>query len=268
MSTVTLSNEFARSFDAKEWAQAFVEHVQQNPAIATDEGTMLGWFANAIMRGYDEAKYDEEKRQVENGRIQFEASIPGGATAIAIDGGKDEGGRLKLDVSGDYLLPLVALTSLRGRVLHVTIVPQPPPAAKPKPDDDGQTKLFPAQGEDRQSITDQAAAATERGFVDPEVPAPGATAPTDMPGVGDAPLPDHVHKFNVEGVCEECGEPKWTEEEEQAPTIVQPPTEVDEAHSTGPGNTQRRAGVGSARAHRVRRNVLRKGSRRRKAVGR
>lgn len=50
------STHFWRSFDAQAWARAFVEHVQKNPSIATDEGTMIGWFANAIMRGYDEAK--------------------------------------------------------------------------------------------------------------------------------------------------------------------------------------------------------------------
>jgi len=42
------------SFDAQVWAQEFVHLVEANPAIATDEGTMIGWFANALMRGYDE----------------------------------------------------------------------------------------------------------------------------------------------------------------------------------------------------------------------
>jgi hypothetical protein len=31
---------------------------KENPSIPTDEGTMLGWFANAIMAGYDHAKND------------------------------------------------------------------------------------------------------------------------------------------------------------------------------------------------------------------
>ena len=46
--------DFAQSFDAVVWAKAFVEHVNANPSIATDESTMVSWFANAIMRGYDE----------------------------------------------------------------------------------------------------------------------------------------------------------------------------------------------------------------------
>ncbi len=49
-----MDKQFTQSFDARDWAKAFVEHVTANPAIATDEGTMIGWFANAIMRGYDE----------------------------------------------------------------------------------------------------------------------------------------------------------------------------------------------------------------------
>ncbi len=39
------------SFDARDWAQAFLKI---NPNTGLDEGTMIGWFANALMRGYDE----------------------------------------------------------------------------------------------------------------------------------------------------------------------------------------------------------------------
>jgi len=46
----TMDDNFAQSFDAKDWAKAFCERFPQN-----DEGTMIGWFANAIMRGFDEA---------------------------------------------------------------------------------------------------------------------------------------------------------------------------------------------------------------------
>lgn len=37
------------SFDARDWAKAFCE---RNPGA--DEGLMLAWFANALMRGFDE----------------------------------------------------------------------------------------------------------------------------------------------------------------------------------------------------------------------
>lgn len=37
------------SFDAKDWAEAFHKRF---PAVPVDDA--LGWFANALMRGYDE----------------------------------------------------------------------------------------------------------------------------------------------------------------------------------------------------------------------
>ena len=42
--------------DAKIWAQEWMKVIKKNPNIATDEGTMLGWFANAIMAGYDKGR--------------------------------------------------------------------------------------------------------------------------------------------------------------------------------------------------------------------
>lgn len=43
-------------FNAMLWAQAFVATVDDHPTIPTDVGTMVGWFANAIMAGYDHAR--------------------------------------------------------------------------------------------------------------------------------------------------------------------------------------------------------------------
>jgi hypothetical protein len=56
MSKVNLVGEF----DASKWAKEFVRTVKENPAIATDESTMIGWFANAIMAGYDKDKQERE----------------------------------------------------------------------------------------------------------------------------------------------------------------------------------------------------------------
>lgn len=44
------------SMDAVKWAEFWLAHVTYNPSIATDEGTMIGWFANVAMAGYDEAR--------------------------------------------------------------------------------------------------------------------------------------------------------------------------------------------------------------------
>ena len=52
-------NKLCGEFSAKVWAEEFVKSVKKNPKIATDEGTMLGWFANAIMAGYDKANQEK-----------------------------------------------------------------------------------------------------------------------------------------------------------------------------------------------------------------
>lgn len=44
------------SFSAQDWAKAFIENAKQNPDMPFDEGAMIGWFANAIMTGYDNAR--------------------------------------------------------------------------------------------------------------------------------------------------------------------------------------------------------------------
>jgi len=59
----TRDDAFAQSFDARDWAAAFVRHVVKTPSIATDEGTMATWFANSIMRGYDERQRRLDKEQ-------------------------------------------------------------------------------------------------------------------------------------------------------------------------------------------------------------
>lgn len=45
-----------QSFDARVWAKEFVDRARRDPSFATDEGNMIGWFANALMRGFDEAQ--------------------------------------------------------------------------------------------------------------------------------------------------------------------------------------------------------------------
>lgn len=48
------AGDFYGSFDARVWAKAWLEIIAEHPEVPTDEGTMIGWFANALMRGYDE----------------------------------------------------------------------------------------------------------------------------------------------------------------------------------------------------------------------
>ena len=49
------------NFDAQVWADAWLETLASNIDIATDRATMIGWFANAIMAGYDHAKNEITK---------------------------------------------------------------------------------------------------------------------------------------------------------------------------------------------------------------
>ena len=44
------------SFDADVWVDAWMEAIDKNPQIPFDRQTMTGWFANALMRGFDEWK--------------------------------------------------------------------------------------------------------------------------------------------------------------------------------------------------------------------
>jgi hypothetical protein len=41
------------TMDAQIWTTEWLKTIKEHPEIPTDEGTMLGWFANAIMAGYD-----------------------------------------------------------------------------------------------------------------------------------------------------------------------------------------------------------------------
>jgi len=54
--------EWLHTFDATAWAREFIKISRQKPEIVTDEGCMIGWFANAIMCGYDEANRRNAKK--------------------------------------------------------------------------------------------------------------------------------------------------------------------------------------------------------------
>lgn len=49
-------NDLTGEPDARLWAKRFVQRYGENPAIASDEATMLAWFSGAIMAGYDNAQ--------------------------------------------------------------------------------------------------------------------------------------------------------------------------------------------------------------------
>lgn len=62
MSDVTMS--LVGCTDATVWAKYWLETIAEHPEIPTDEGTMISWFANALMSGYDHGKMSEQKRDI------------------------------------------------------------------------------------------------------------------------------------------------------------------------------------------------------------
>lgn len=51
-----MKSKLPHSIDARDWVKEWLETIKKDPSIPTDEGTMLAWFANAIMAGWDEHK--------------------------------------------------------------------------------------------------------------------------------------------------------------------------------------------------------------------
>lgn len=47
------NQQWPHTIDAQAWTAEWLKTVKEKPEIATDEGAMLAWFANAIMAGYD-----------------------------------------------------------------------------------------------------------------------------------------------------------------------------------------------------------------------
>lgn len=53
--------EWPHTMDAQVWTQKWMETIQEHPEIPNDEGAMIGWFANAIMAGYDLAMANQQE---------------------------------------------------------------------------------------------------------------------------------------------------------------------------------------------------------------
>jgi hypothetical protein len=62
--SMTAFDELIGETDAQRWAREFVKVAELRPDIPCDEGTMIGWFANAIMAGYDDGARDERSRGI------------------------------------------------------------------------------------------------------------------------------------------------------------------------------------------------------------
>lgn len=54
------NQRWPHTMDAKVWADEWIKTITAHPQIPTDHGCMIGWFANAIMAGYDTAVMRKE----------------------------------------------------------------------------------------------------------------------------------------------------------------------------------------------------------------
>jgi hypothetical protein len=54
------------TFDAEIWVEEWLKIIEKRPHISTDKGTMIGWFANAIMAGYDYAYREMQQEDTIN----------------------------------------------------------------------------------------------------------------------------------------------------------------------------------------------------------
>ena len=48
-----MATDLHHTMDAQVWTVEWMKTIKEHPGIPNDEGAMLGWFANAIMAGYD-----------------------------------------------------------------------------------------------------------------------------------------------------------------------------------------------------------------------
>lgn len=53
--------KWPHSMDAQVWADVWLKSIAANPEIPTDRECMIGWFANAIMAGYDQATHTRQQ---------------------------------------------------------------------------------------------------------------------------------------------------------------------------------------------------------------
>ncbi len=55
------------TMDAKVWAEEWRKTISEHPDIPLDDGAMIGWFASAIMAGYDTARAIAAAEKTEGG---------------------------------------------------------------------------------------------------------------------------------------------------------------------------------------------------------
>jgi len=103
--------EFPHTVDAKVWAEKWAEALERNPAMAADRGTVLAWFANSIMAGFDTANLrtaqrlrEEAERGEEAAAGRNEADFRQVLAALLNRYSKENGSNTPDHVLAEYLL--------------------------------------------------------------------------------------------------------------------------------------------------------------------
>jgi hypothetical protein len=62
LANAVLEQKWPHTIDARVWVEEWMKTIKDHPEIPGDENAMIGWFANAIMAGYDTATMRTGKR--------------------------------------------------------------------------------------------------------------------------------------------------------------------------------------------------------------
>jgi hypothetical protein len=108
------TNDLIGEFDAQVWARVWLEIIEEHPGVPTDEGAMIGWFANALMSGYDRGRADEQKRDLGEKVREIVYQAAGAAT------------RPLLEDHPDYVFPSERVAEAVGYVCEQFGIPDYP----------------------------------------------------------------------------------------------------------------------------------------------
>jgi hypothetical protein len=111
--------------NAQDWARAFIDMLTEQEGagaqLPVDEGTMIGWFANAIMTGYDAGAEYERKRDLLDKIREIVFTAAGAATGPL------------LEDNPDYTFPSRRVKDAVDHALMEFGIPVDPPEPEPAP---------------------------------------------------------------------------------------------------------------------------------------
>lgn len=111
----TSEQAWPNTMDAQKWAEEWLKSIAERPEIATDEGTMIAWFASAIMAGYDTASLRLSEAENRAARAEELADLYV-CDLLRNEGGCDDDGRAQLDLDPEGIELDLAYAEARGLI--------------------------------------------------------------------------------------------------------------------------------------------------------